>query len=86
MDCSPTNSSEQEYWNGLPYPPPGNLPNLGIEPRSPALQADSLPTELSGKPIYVYITESLSCTAEIKHSIVNQLYVNNFFLINSHYP
>ena len=50
MDCSPPNSSEQEYWNGLPYLPPGNLPNWGIEPRSPALQADSLPTEPLGKP------------------------------------
>ena len=34
--------SKQEYWSGLPFPPPGDLPNLEIEPRSPALQADSL--------------------------------------------
>ena len=40
--------SRQEYWSGLPFPPPGYLPNPGIEPRSPALQADSLPTELWG--------------------------------------
>ena len=33
----------QEYWNGLPYPPPGDLPNPGIEPLSPALQVDSSP-------------------------------------------
>ena len=32
MDCGPTNSSEQEYWNGLPYPPPGNLPTKGSNP------------------------------------------------------
>ena len=38
--------SRQEYWSGLLFPSPGDLPNLGIEPRSPALQADSLPTEL----------------------------------------
>ena len=37
--------SRQEYWSGLPRPPPGDLPNLGMEPRSPALQADSLPSE-----------------------------------------
>ena len=38
--------SRQEYWiAGLPFPSPGHLPNPGIEPRSPALQADSLPTE-----------------------------------------
>ena len=42
--------SRQEYWSGLPFPSPGDLPNLGIESGSPALQADSLPTELQGKP------------------------------------
>ena len=41
--------SRQEYENGLPCPPPGNLPNPGIEPRSPTLQADSLPSEPPGK-------------------------------------
>jgi len=35
----------QEYQSGLPFPSPGDLPNPGIEPRSPALQADSLPSE-----------------------------------------
>ena len=39
----------KEYWSGLPCPPPGHLPIPGIEPVSPALQADSLPAELSGK-------------------------------------
>ena len=39
------------YWSGLPCPPPGDLPNPGIEPRSPALQADSLSSEPPGKPI-----------------------------------
>ena len=42
--------SRPEYWSGYPFPSPGDLPNLGIEPRSPALQVDSLPTELSEKP------------------------------------
>ena len=41
--------SRQEYWSGLPFPSPGDLHDPGIEPRSPALQADSLPTELPGK-------------------------------------
>ena len=41
-----TEFSWQEYWSGLPFPSPGDLSNLGMEPRSPALQADSLPTEL----------------------------------------
>ena len=39
----------QEYWSGLPFPPPEDLPDPGIEPRSPALQVDSLPSELPGK-------------------------------------
>ena len=42
--------SRQEYWSGLPFPSPGDLPNLGIEPGSPALRADALPSELPGKP------------------------------------
>ena len=41
--------SRQQYWSGLPFPSPGDLLNLGIEPGSPALQADSLLTELQGK-------------------------------------
>ena len=44
--------SRQEYWSGLPVPSPGHLPNPGIELRSPALQADALPSEPPGKPIY----------------------------------
>ena len=38
--------SRQEYWSGWPFPSPGDLPDPGIEPRSPALQVDSLLTEL----------------------------------------
>ena len=43
--------SRAEYWSRWPIPSPGDLPNTGIEPVSPAIQADSLPTELSGKPV-----------------------------------
>ena len=42
--------SKQEYWSGLPFPSPGDLPNPGIEPESPALQADALSSEPPGKP------------------------------------
>ena len=55
MDCSLPGSSihgiltRQEYWNGMPFPSPGDLPDLGIEPRSPTLQADALPSEPQGK-------------------------------------
>ena len=41
--------SRQKYWNGLPFPSPGNLPNPGIEPGSPAMQADFLPSEPPGE-------------------------------------
>ena len=40
----------QEHWNGLPFPSLGDLPHLGVKARSPALQADSLPSESPGKP------------------------------------
>ena len=43
--------SRQGYWSGLPFPSPGDLPDLGIKPESPALQVDSLPSELPGKPV-----------------------------------
>ena len=42
--------SRPEYWSGLPCPPPGDLPDPGIESGSPALKADSLLPELPGKP------------------------------------
>ena len=42
--------SRQEYWSGLPFPSPGDLPDPGIEPLSPALRADALPSEPPGKP------------------------------------
>jgi len=56
MDCNPSGSSvhgesPQEHWSGLPCPPPGDLPNPGIKPRSLTLQADSLPSEPLGKPM-----------------------------------
>ena len=43
--------SRQECWIGLPFPSPGDLPDPGIEPGSPALQADALPSEPPGKPV-----------------------------------
>ena len=54
MDCSPPSSSSmefsrQEYWSGLPLPSPRDLPDPGIEPGSPAFQADALPSEPLGR-------------------------------------
>ena len=45
--------SRQEYWSGLPFPSPGDLPDPGIEPGSPALQADALPSKSPGRP-FIY--------------------------------
>ena len=55
VDCSPQAPPSmgffrQEYWSGLPFPSPGDLPNPGIKPRSPALPADALTSEPPGKP------------------------------------
>ena len=47
--------STQEYWSGLPFPSPGDLPNPGIEPWSPSLQADSLLSEPSEKTINILV-------------------------------
>ena len=47
--------SWQGYWIGLLFPSPGDLPDPGIEPKFPALQADTLPSEPPGKPLYIYI-------------------------------
>ena len=43
--------SRQEYWSGLPFPSPGDLPYPGIKPRSPTLEADALTSEPPGKPL-----------------------------------
>ena len=48
--------SRQGYWNGLPFPSPGDLPDPGIKPGSPALQGDSLPFEPPGKIIHVLVS------------------------------
>ena len=55
----------QEYWSGLPCPPPGDRPNPGIKLGSPALQADSLPCEVPGKPFSTGILQAriLECVA-----------------------
>ena len=52
--------SRQEYWGGLLFPSLVNLPDPGIEHGSPALQADSLPTELKGKPRFLSLVSKTS--------------------------
>ena len=45
----------QEYWSGLPFPSPGDLPDPEIEPGSPALEADALTSEPPGKQTFIYL-------------------------------
>ena len=55
--------SRQEYWRELPFPSPGDLPDPGIEPGSLASQADSLPSELPGKPMeFILVVKSWAAT------------------------
>ena len=53
--------SRQGYWSGLPFPSPGDLPDPGIEPGSPALQSDALPSELLGFKKDYFTQPSVEC-------------------------
>ena len=53
--------SRQKYWSGTSFPSPGDLPNLGIKPRSPVFQADSLPLEPPGKSLALLIYPACLC-------------------------
>ena len=69
--------SRQEYWSGLPFPSPGDLPDPGVEPRSPALQADTLTSEPLGKPqsgdkSFTSIMRKLMSCLQNKLSYVNE--------------
>ena len=60
----------QEYWSGLPFPSPEDLPDLGIEPGSPGLGADALTSEPPGKPGFtfrfmIYLFAFPSCTLDL---------------------
>ena len=57
--------SRQEYWSGLPFPSPGDLPDPAMEPGSPALQADSLASEPPGQPC-IFKMNLKFCTRKIK--------------------
>ena len=56
--------SRQEYWSGLPFPSPGDLPDPGIKPRSPTLEADTLTSEPPGKPQCAIISFSQTITSQ----------------------
>ena len=70
----------QEYWRGLPLLPPGDLPDPGTEPESPALQADSLPLSHKGSPYTYYILlhkESLCILLNSVFSLLGQAIPSN---------
>ena len=58
--------SRQEYWSGLPFPSPGDLPDPGIEPGSPALQADALPSEPPGRSLYTFTFSQILVDSRVK--------------------
>ena len=67
--------SRHEYWSGLPFPSPGDLPDPGIELGSPALQADALPSELPGKPpiICLVVIKPVGCVWDFSHEVIFKL-------------
>ena len=63
--------SRHEYWSGLPFPSPGDLPNPGIKPRSPALQADALTSEPPGKLLRI---------SELKWTGIGEFNSDNYYI------
>ena len=91
----PWGFSRKEYWSELPFPSPGDLPNPGTEPRSPALQVDSLPAEPSGKPtnaspfsiIHIdtlYQLEEVSFSCSSTKSLMFLCMNWGFFVVSTH--
>ena len=72
--------SRQEYWSGFPSPPPGDLPNSGIKPRSPILQVDSLLSESLRKPRWTYRIFSNVLQTLIKIHLIHILIKTRFFV------
>ena len=62
--------SRQEYWSGVPFPSPGDLPNPGIKPGPPALQADALLSEIPGKKLTV---KAIQCVSESRSVMSDSL-------------
>ena len=73
--------SRQVYWSGLPFPSQGDLPNPGIEPRSPALQADALPSEPPGKPKDRFIPWYFIIFIAMVNRIVSLISLSDFSLL-----
>ena len=70
--------SRQECWSGLPFPSPGDLPDPGLEPGSPALQADALPSEPPGK-----LKENMNVEQDLLSPFKNILFITSVTLMTS---
>ena len=77
--------SRQAYWSGLPCPPTGDLPDTGIEPGSPSLQADSLPLTHQGSPDFEYLDTKImiSSAQSLIITILEMLNLMNTHIYNS---
>ena len=75
--------SRQEYWSGLPFPSPGDLPDPGIEPGSPTLEADALTSEPPGKPL-VGSRDSSNLFLTLDHSAILSFMITLFSNLPSH--
>ena len=85
-----TEFSRQEYWSGLPFSSPGYLPDPGIEPRSPALQADALPSEPSFLfPLFRFHSsfwiENYTLSSVLENSQLLSLYILSFWYSSRSY-
>ena len=72
--------SRQEYWSGLPFPSPGDLPDPGIEPGSPTLQADALSSEPPGSHLFhgklsdfIFLGSKITADGDCSHEIIRGL-------------
>ena len=65
----------QEYWSGLPFPSPGDLPDPGIKPRSPALQENSLPDKITGhfETIAIHLAKVMSTRFNYKLALTKSI-------------
>ena len=72
----------QEYWSGLPFPSPGDLPNPGVKLRSPVLQADTLPSEPPGKPKFLLQHQELIPSSQRLYRFLN--FVLYFRVLSKH--
>ena len=66
--------ARQEHWSGLPFPSPGDLPDRGMDPGSPALQEDPLPSEPPGNPTYQFSSVQFSSVAQSCPTLCNPMY------------